>query len=271
MRVYLSVDMEGIAGVTNWEQVEARGGVEYQCYRHLLTAEVNSAVEAALKAGASSVTVNDAHGSMQNLVLDSLHPQAQLISGYPKRLGMMEAIDSGFEVACLLGYHARAGSQGVLAHTCSEVVHRLKVNGQEMGELGLNALLAGYFGVPVVFVSGDQVVAAEARELLTDIEIVIIKQARNYHAARSLSPKLARAKIRQGITKALAKKGVKPLAPPSPVSITIEFNSPARAAAAAILPRSRRQDAVTVTYSANSYLEVYQAVRCLITMAKSCG
>jgi D-amino peptidase len=270
MQVYISADMEGIAGVTNWEQVKANGGAEYHYYRRLLTAEVNTAVEAALKAGAAGVTVNDAHSKMHNLIVDSLHPGAQLISGSPKRLGMMEGIDKGFKAACLLGYHAKAGSRGVLAHTCSEVVQRLHVNGLEMGELGLNALLAGYFGVPVVFVSGDQVLAAEARELLPGTEIVIVKEARNYHAARTLPAKLARAKIKQGITRALTKKEIRPLVPSAPVSVTIEFNSPARAAAAAILPRSRRKDAVTVTYAASNFLEAYQAARSLITLAKSC-
>jgi len=269
VRVYISADMEGVAGVTGWDQVDESGGAEYERCRRLMTTEVNTVVDAALKAGASGVTVNDAHDKMRNLLVENLHPGVQLISGSPKKLGMMEGIEKGFTFACLLGYHARAGSRGVLAHTYSEVVHRLRVNGREMGELGLNTLLAGYFGVPVVMVSGDQVVAVEAKELLGDIEAVVVKEARNYHAARSLSPKLARAKIRQGITRVMAQKSFTPLAPPAPATISIEFNDPGRAAAASILPRSRRTDAVTVIYTGNDYLEAYQAARSLIVLAKS--
>ncbi len=174
MRVYISADMEGVAGITRWEQVEASGGTEYERCRQLMTAEVNTAVEAALKSGASIVAVNDAHHSMCNLLVEKLHPRVQLISGSPKKIGMMDGIHRGFTAACLLGYHARARSHGVLAHTCSQLVHRLQVNGREMGELGLNALLAGYYGVPVVMVSGDQLLAAEARDLLTDTETVVV-------------------------------------------------------------------------------------------------
>lgn len=269
MRVYISADMEGIAGVCDWNQVETTGGGEYARYQRLMTAEVNTVIHGALQAGATTVGVNDAHGGMRNLLAENLHPGAQLISGTPKKLGMMEGIDRGFTVACLLGYHARAGSPGVLAHTYSDVVHRLLINGQEMGELGLNALLAGYFGVPVVLVSGDQILAVEARKLLGNIEIVIVKEALNYHAVRSLSPRQARVKLLQGILKALGTKDHRPLAAPAPATVTIEFNDPARAAAAAILPRSQRLNAVTLTYTAEDYLEAYQAARSLIALAKS--
>lgn len=269
MRVYISADMEGVAGVTGWDQVDGSGGAEYERCRRMMTAEVNTVVDAALKAGASGVTVNDAHGKMCNLLLDNLHPGAQLISGSPKKLGMMEGIEKGFTVACLLGYHARAGSRGVLSHTYSEVVHRLYLNGREIGELGLNAFLAGYFKVPVVLVSGDQVVAGEARELLGEIETVIVKEARNYNAARSLPPELARSKIRQATTRVMLRKNFITLVPPTPATITIEFNDPGRAAAASILPRSRRTGAVTVNYTASNYLEAYQAARSLIALAKS--
>ncbi|BCV21408.1 M55 family metallopeptidase [Moorella sp. Hama-1] len=269
MRVYISADMEGVAGVWAWEQVETRGGGEYTRYQRLMTAEVNTVIHGALQAGATAVCINDAHGGMRNLLVENLHPGAQLITGTPKKLGMMEGIDRGFTAACFLGYHARAGSAGILAHTYSDVVHCLQVNGQEMGELGLNALLAGYFGVPVVMVSGDQVLAGEARKLLGEIEVVIVKEALNYHAARSLSPRQVRAKLLQGIARALERKNLKPLSAPAPATVTIEFNDPARAAAAAILPRSRRLNAVTIAYTGDDYLEAYQAMRSLIALAKS--
>ncbi|MBE3572282.1 MAG: M55 family metallopeptidase [Moorella humiferrea] len=269
MRVYISADMEGVAGITIWEQVEAMGGEEYHRSRKLMTAEINAAIRGALEAGATGITVNDAHGRMHNILPEDLHPGAQLISGAPKKLGMMEGIEKGFAAACFIGYHARSGSGGVLAHTISDIVHSLEVNGREMGELGLNALLAGYFGVPVVLVSGDQFLADEAKNLLAGVEIIIVKEALNYHAARSLPPRLAREKIRQGLIKALNKRSFHPLAAPAPATVTIKFNDPARAAAAAILPRSQRRDAVTVTYTGADFLEAYQAIRCLVALAKN--
>lgn len=267
MRVYISADMEGIAGVITWEQVEETGGEEYNRFRRLMTDEVNAAVKGALDAGAETIVVNDGHGKMKNILIESLNPKAQLINGAPKKLGMLEGINRGFNAACFIGYHARAGSSGVLAHTINDIVRRLQVNGKDMGELGLNALLAGYFGVPVVFVSGDQVLGNEAKKLLGDVEIVIAKEALGYHMARSLSPKQVRKKIMQGFTRSLRRKNLKPLVPPTKTTITIEFNSPIQAAAANIFPGSQRIDAFTVTFTCNDYLKAYQGVRSMIYIA----
>lgn len=268
MKLYISADMEGVAGIISWEQVDP-GGVDYSRCRRLMAGEVNAAVSAALDSGATFVTVNDAHGSMCNLPADSFNPNVYLISGKNKKLGMMEGIDGGFSAACFIGYHARSGSRGVLAHTFSTIVHRLQVNGREMGELGLNAMLAGYFKVPVIMASGDQELAEEARRLSGHILTVVVKEAISYHAAKSLSGKNARQSIIRGLRAAIKRNRYVHIVPPKPVYLKIEFNEPGQAAAAAIFPMCRHVNAVTVSYSASDFFEAYQVLRCLITLAKA--
>lgn len=117
LHIYISADMEGVAGVTTWEEVDPSGGTAYQRACRLLAGEVNAAIRGALAAGAVRIVVNDAHNRMYNLGSEALSPKARLITGAPKPLGMMEGIGSGFSAAFFLGYHARAGSPGNLAHT----------------------------------------------------------------------------------------------------------------------------------------------------------
>ena len=170
MRVYISVDMEGISGVVHEDQtdpIEARHAGEYNRFRRLMTDEANAAITGALDAGATSVLVNDSHWLMRNLLAEELHPAAQLLSGGPKLLSMVEGIDTGFDAAMFIGYHARAGTaRAIIDHTYTSRVYEVRINGQPVGELALNAAIAGLHGVPVALVSGDQAIASEARSLL---------------------------------------------------------------------------------------------------------
>ena len=158
MRVYVSVDMEGIAGIVHEDQtnpVDPRCAAEYARGRKLMTEEANAAVEGALAAGAGFVLLNDSHWDMRNLLAEELHHAAVLLSGGPKRLSMLEGIEAGFDAALFIGYHAKAGTaRAVLDHTMTDVVRDVRLNGRSMGELGLNAALAGSYGVPVALVSG---------------------------------------------------------------------------------------------------------------------
>ncbi len=166
MRIYISVDMEGIAGVVHEDQtnpIDPRCAGEYNRFRALMTAEANAAIEGALAGGATAVLVNDSHWLMRNLLAEQLHPSAQLVSGGPKTWSMMEGIESGHDGAFFIGYHARAGTQNaILDHTYTDRILDVRVNGTSLGELGLNALLAGTYNVPVALVSGDQALASEA-------------------------------------------------------------------------------------------------------------
>src|SRR5690625_5012441 len=154
MRVFISVDIEGVAGVTHRDQT-GKDGPDYEQARVLMTNEANAAIKGAVQAGADEIVVNDSHGSMRNICIEMLSEEARLISGSPKRLAMMEGITQDFDAAIFIGYHAKSGSQGILNHTYSgKAIGQVKVNDVEYGEFGLNALIAGEYNVPVVFVSG---------------------------------------------------------------------------------------------------------------------
>src|SRR6059036_713152 len=225
MRVYISVDMEGIAGVVHESQTDPATpafAAEYGRFRRLMTAEANAAVEGALAAGATRVLVNDSHWFMRNLLAEELHQAAELVSGDPKPRSMVQAIDAGFDAALFIGYHARAGTRNaILDHTYADRIHEVRLNGKPVGELGLNAALAGLHGVPVALVSGDSGVAAEATDLLGDhVATVVVKQAVSRHAAQSVAPATACRMIREGVTQALKSKHL-PFVLPSPITLEV--------------------------------------------------
>ncbi len=163
MKVFISADMEGISGVTHAEHV-LRDGKEHERARKLMTGEVNAAVEGALEAGAAKVVVNDSHGTMRNILPEDLHEEAELVTGAPKPLFMMEGLDSSFKAVFFVGYHGMRGSYpSILEHTySSRVVYDFCVNDKILGETGINAAIAGYYDVPVVLVTGDRKLTEEA-------------------------------------------------------------------------------------------------------------
>src|SRR5438874_3518790 len=195
--------MEGVAGVVHESQTDPTTpafAAEYGRFRRLMTAEANAAVEGAVAAGATRVVVNDSHWFMRNLLAEELHPSAELLSGDPKPRSMVQGIDQGgFDAALFIGYHARAGTRNaILDHTYADRIHEVRLNGKPVGELGLNAGLAGVHGVPVALVSGDSALAAEAKDLLgAGVATVIVKQAVSRHAAKSVAPAVACRMIRE--------------------------------------------------------------------------
>ncbi len=233
MRVFISVDMEGVTGVTCWDDVDD-SKPSYQRFREVMTGEVNAAVEGALAGGATSVLINDSHAGMRNVLLEKVHPKAELISGWSnKPLGMMSGVNSGIDVAFLIGYHAKAGTpHAILDHTWSSArVYALFLNGQEIGETGLSAALAGHFGVPVAMVSGDQALAAEASALLgPNLRAVTVKQAINRQAARSLPVEEAYARIRVAAEEAVTGPLPEPYQVETPVTVGIQFVTSLQAA-----------------------------------------
>ncbi len=272
MRVYISVDMEGIAGVVHEDQtnpVDPRCAAEYARFRKLMTAEVNAAVEGALAGGASQVVVNDSHWEMRNLLPEDLHEAAELLSGGPKRLSMMEGIEAGFDAALFIGYHAKAGTAGaILDHTMMDAIRDVRLNGRSIGELGLNAALAGAHGVPVALVSGDRATAEEARALLgPEVDSVVVKDAVSRHAARSVAPSVARQLIRQGVTAALRRPHTA-FTPPSPSTIEVAFTYSYQADYAELAPGSTRLGPVTVAYTHADFCELFRAFRAFYNLAR---
>jgi len=271
VRVYISVDMEGIAGVVHESQTDPSDpahAAEYGRFRRLMTAEANAAIEGALAAGASKVVVNDSHWYMRNLLAEELHQAAELLSGDPKPRSMVEGIDAGFDAALFIGYHARAGTRhAILDHTYADRIHEVRLNGHAVGELGINAAFAGVAGVPVALVSGDASLAAEARALLGEhVATVVVKQAVSRHAARSVAPAVACGMIRDGVTAALKQKHVPFLLSP-PITVEVDFALTIHADMAELCPGATRTGGRTVAFTHQDYREVFRAWRALLNLS----
>ncbi len=276
MRIFISCDMEGITGVAIGKHCNPREP-EYQRFRRLMTADVNAAIEGAAQAGATEFLVVDSHGPMTNILIEELDGRAELISGSNKHFCQMEGIDGGFDGAFFIGYHAReGGGDGVINHTLMGVaVTRLRCNGREIGETGLNAGLAGHFGVPVALVTGDDVVAEEAAALLGDVETAVVKRAVDRHTARLLSVKRAQSLIRERARAAVEqlKAGAfQPYKVEAPVTFEVEFKTTDAAHMACLIPTVKRLDSKTITITADDYPSAFKQLwGALILGAKTMG
>ena len=271
MRVYISVDMEGIAGVVHESQTDPTDpacAAEYGRFRRLMTAEANAAVEGAVAAGATRVLVNDSHWFMRNLLAEELHQAAELVAGDPKPRSMVQGIEGGFDAALFIGYHARAGTHhAILDHTYADRIYEVRLNGTPVGELGLNAALAGVHGVPVALVSGDSALAAEAKDLLGDaVSTVVVKQAVSRHAARSVAPGVACRMIRDEVTRALKRKHP-PFVLPAPIALEVDFAQTIHADMAELCPGASRSAGRTVAFSHDDYREVFRVWRVLLNLS----
>lgn len=259
MKIYISADMEGVAGVVTADQL-GPGGFEYAKAREWMTGEVLAAIEGARAAGATEILVADSHGNGENLLLDLLPDDVRVVRSWPRPLMMMQDIDSTFRAAIFIGYHAGTGNvAGVRAHTMSSAnLAGLAVNGRELPEAGFNAAIAGHFGVPVVFISGDDRAVAEARELIGGtLAAVEVKRAISFHSANTLTPKAAQALIRDGVRTALLRRSATPpfvLTPPLQLDITFKNYRPAEMLS--WLPGVERLNSHTVRYTAGTVPEI---------------
>lgn len=211
-RVYISVDLEGISGVVGDDQTSA-GQPEYSRSRKLMAEDANAAIRGAFEGGATEVVVNDSHGSQRNLLPEDLDPRAQLISHSFKRHGMVEGLDESFDAVIFVGYHAKADSpRGLFAHTGSGAVKDIQVNGRSAGEGGLNTLMAHWYGVPVVMITGDDVAVEQQKEWTPNVRGVVVKRAINMRAVQGRSPAEARRDIQAAAkdSVAAAKKPARP-------------------------------------------------------------
>jgi D-amino peptidase len=256
LKVYISADMEGVSGVAAWTVQANSKGREYEKFRQLMTKEVNAAIKAAFDAGASGVLVSDSHGDAQNLEVEQLDRRVELIRGGPRPLSMMEGIDESFGAAVFIGYHAAEGeAEATLAHTMNGAVE-IKLNGTAVGEAGYNAAIAGEFGVPVVFISGDQTNAASAQRLLGPIETAIVKRAIGFESARMIHPEEAQRLIREGVRRGVERRAeIKPWRLTRPVRMEIRFKNVVDAELTAYLPGVERVSGSTVVFTAKNMIE----------------
>ncbi len=258
LKVYISADMEGIAGVVSPDQLGPTG-FEYSRFREFMTAEVLAAIEGAREAGATEILVSDSHGNGLNLLIERLPADVRVVRSWPRPLGMMEGIDSTFGAAIFIGYHAATTNPaGVRAHTLSSANYAgVALNGVQVPEAGLNAAIAGYFGVPVALISGDDVTVEEARRLIGNIEGVAVKRAISFHAASTLTPQAAQALIKERVKAALGRReSLRPYRVAAPVRLDLTFKNYRPAEVLAYLPIVQRTDAHSIRYTGRNVLEV---------------
>jgi D-amino peptidase len=271
MKVYISTDMEGTSGIVHSDQTDP-SHAEYQHGRMLMLGEVNAAIEGAIKGGASQVLVNDSHSNMRNLKIDELHPEAELLSGSSKPYSMIAGIDGTFDAVFFTGYHARAGSApAIIDHTYMgpNIVQNIWLNDIEMNECGINAALAGYFGVPVVFVTGDQAACAQAQELLgADLVTVAVKQAVGRVAAKNLHPIKVHALIREAAARAIgSKKKREPFILKPPIKLRLALARSSQAERCALMPDVKRVSPRTVEFTREDFAELFNAFQVLLILA----
>jgi D-amino peptidase len=263
LKVFISVDMEGITDVTNWEEASSSGS-DYQYYRTLMTNEVNAVIEGAAEAGAVEIIVRDSHGSARNIIPEKLSPKAKLIrdwSGGP--FGMMEGIgiDKTFDAVLFVGYHAKAGTKNAtLDHTMSGSIYDLKVNGVSLPEAGCNGLIGGYYNVPVVFIAGDKAACEQAVKIFGDVETVAVKEGIG-EASLNLHPEKSHKLIKAGVKKALGRlDDFRPLKYQPPYTVEIQFKNEHQAHRASWYPGAKRVGNWGVSLASDEFLDVMRFV-----------
>jgi len=280
MKILISADMEGTCGVVNWVQVTppelGRGDrpvstTEYERARLRMTREVNAAIEGAIAGGATEIIVNDSHDGMRNIVVDELHPDARYISGFDKELLMVHGVDEdGVDAVFFTGYHARAGTpDGPLAHSFTGWVHDIRVNGTSIGEYGINALIAGHFGVPVALVTGDNRAVEQTRELLGEQVIgVAVKRGYTVTAALNYHPERAQRMIREGAEQAVRNlDALRPYTLPEGAVVEFDLDHQSRVEQVLKLPGVERTGWRSFQFQPANGLELARYVRALITAA----
>jgi D-amino peptidase len=271
MRVFISSDIEGTAGIVDWQQVRA-SGADYELGRRLLTDEVNAAIDGAVEAGATEILVNDSHSTMQNIRPNALHGNASYLSGKHKPLYMMEGLDATFDAVFMVAYHGAIGAEhAILSHTYNPLaVWEARLNGVPVGESALNALVALHHRVPVVLITGDDATAEEARPFLPAVEAVVVKRSITRFAAESLHPDRACQLIRDGAARAVARAtAISPPAIDLPATLDVTFLTADMAEMATWIRGVERSDVRVVTITDDEPLRLYRTFVTIISLTRS--
>lgn len=264
MKIYISCDMEGVTGVSNWDQTFIQGNQEeFGRARLQMTREVNAAVEGALTGGATSALVCDAHGHGTSLLLEEIHPRAELITGSPTRLGMVEGLDGSFQAAFFIGYHSSSGTPGVLNHSYTGAITHFVINDIPVGELGLGALMAWSQGVPAALVTGDSQTVTEARSLLGSIRTVCTKESTGRYSAASRTPGAVLDEIRRVARQAVDEtylRSLQPLDLKGSIKVEMGFLDTHLADQAARVPGAEKTGSRSVSIVAPEYPQAVEAI-----------
>jgi len=263
MKVFISADIEGIACVVARDDTKLEG-IEYERAREWMTGEVNAAIEGCLEAGATEIVVADSHGHMRNLLADKLHEKALLVRGSPRPGTMVEGIGEDCAAAMFIGYHSQAGNpHGILAHTyLGGTFYQVRLNGKSYGESGVNAAVAGHYGVPVALIAGDDTLKEEVNEIMPWTENVVTKWAISTLSAKNLTPKASQALIRESAKKAIGRlSDMKPLVLAKPVHMEIDFIQALSADLASDIPGMERTGNRTLSFTGKDMLEIVKMIR----------
>ncbi|BEP35434.1 M55 family metallopeptidase [Variovorax sp. V59] len=268
MKVLISTDIEGVAGVYHHEQARP-GNPEYERARLLMAHEANAAIAGAFEAGATEVLVNDSHGGFRNMPPDVLDARARVVQGKPRYLSMVAGVEEGVDAVCMVGYHSRAQGRGILAHTINSFAFAgIRLGEQELGEAGLYGALAGEYGAPVVMASGDDVFIAENRPIFPHATFVQTKRATGFSSGVSLSPEQSRAAIRAGVVQGLAgRDSAAALVFKGPQVVTLRTQSPAMADLFCQWPSFERIDGVTLRFTADTVEAAVRMLNCCSAMS----
>lgn len=258
LKIYISADMEGVVGTVTDDQL-GPSGFEYEVSRRWMTGEVNAAIRGARAAGATEILVSDSHGNGQNLLLEDLPDDITVVRSWPRHLGMMAGIDETFDGVIFIGFHTSTNNAaGVRAHTMSSArLTSVKLNGVPVPEAGLNAAIAGHFGVPVIMISGDDAIAEEATSLLGEIETAVVKKAYGFHSAETLMPEAAYRLIEQTAARAVGRiADFEPWNLGGPIELEVSFKHYRPVEALGYLEIVERIDSHTIRYSGADMIAV---------------
>lgn len=258
MRIHITADMEGIATICHDVQADQKG-MDYPRMREIMTGEVQACIDGAAEGGADEILVCDAHDTGRNLLVEKMSGEFEVIQGSAYDLGMMAGITKDFDASFQVGYHSmRHTHAGTLGHTYTYVIAELRLNGTPMGESGLSAAIAGHYGVPLVFVSGDAHAIRQALSLVPNAVGVPTKEGVGLYGVRSATPEAARKMIRKGATEAMSRIGdIKPFTVRRPTTMQVEFTRPLMAEYASKIPLVKRVDIKTVSYRAKDILDAF--------------
>jgi D-amino peptidase len=270
LRVFISVDMEGTAGVVDWPACVG-DGPEAMAGRELLLGEVNAAIDGAVRAGATDILVNDGHAMMRNLAADRVHGDATVISGWHRPDDMMEGIDESFDAALLVSYHGSMGhARSNMSHSFNpRAVSEVLLNGAVVGESVINSLVAAHYGVPVVLVTGDDAGCEETVEVLPHVTTAVVKRSITRHAAASLHPRRARELITEAAERSVAGRSSVPAHPfPTPSTLTVTWRTPDMADMASWVRGVDRSGPRTTTITHSDLLTLYRCFIAAITVTR---
>lgn len=273
MKLYISFDMEGISGIVDWEQCTG-DGPDYQIGKDLTLAEVNAAIEGAIEGGVDEVWVNDAHYRMRNLNPAALLGNARYVSGSHKPMYMMEGLDDSFDMVFFIGYHGSiSGEPSILSHTYNPAVFsQVSLNGIEVGESGINALVALGYGVPIGLISGDRATHEQASKLLGEVRGVVVKESISRYAATNLHPNVARAMVRDAARQAA--KEIDSLTPPVisvPATLEMEFQTSDLADLACWVKGVERSDERRAAINGDDALQIYRSFVAVSYITRQAG